>query len=371
MKRWRLRLYSGGVLIALLAVCGLYVYETYRPSNHFQPFNLPVLAVPSYPSEVVPVLPTRASAKLGDAAGPAEEGSSRATVQEQGGEAAADQSAAPVKRDHQDSQSNPDQPVQPEESSGFNVLVLGLDSREKEASRSDVLMVAHIDPDKRSVYVLSIPRDTRVHLPGVGLTKVNHAYFLGAVKGGTEKATGAAVQAVSNLLRIPVHYYVKTDFKGFVELIDTIGGIEVELSKNVRISGTDRVLQAGAVQMDGDTALSYARERYSLADGDFGRQAGQVDVLKAAVKKMLSRDRIAKLPEQIGKLRKEAVETNMTDGDLLSLAWLFKDTDPKDIRRSSVPGRSVTEEDPLVGSKLWYWEPDRAALDSIVSSYLR
>lgn len=369
MKRWRFRIYSGGILIALLVVCGLYVYETYRPSNHFHPFHLPVLAVPSYSDEPATLPPAGVAAELSDTANNRVE-----TFPEQEEAAAAappDQPNQRTVKDRQEGDPNPGKPNQAEESIGFNVLVLGLDSREKEASRSDALMVAHVDPDQKSVHVLSIPRDTRVHLPGVGLTKVNHAYFLGAVKGGSEKATGAAIQAVSNLLRIPVHYYVKTDLKGFVELIDAIGGIEVELSKEVRINASRKVLPAGVVQMDGETALGFARERYSLADGDFGRQAGQVDVLKAAVKKMLSRERIAKLPELIGKLRKEAVETNMTDGDLLSLAWLFKDTDPKNIRRSSVPGRSVTEEDPLVGSKLWYWEPDRAALDSIVSSYMR
>jgi LCP family protein required for cell wall assembly len=366
MKRWRLRIYSGGILIALLVVCGFYVYETYQPSNHFHPFHLPVLAVPSYSDEPAALPPASVAAELSDRVTERPE-----PVQEPGEAVAVNRSEQTVAKDRQEELPNPGKPNQVEESTGFNVLVLGLDSREKEASRSDALMVAHVDPDQKSVHVLSIPRDTRVYLPGVGLTKVNHAYFLGAVKGGSEKATGAAIQAVSNLLRIPVHYYVKTDLKGFVELIDAIGGIEVELSKEVRISASRKVLPAGVVQMDGETALGFARERYSLADGDFGRQAGQVDVLKAAVKKMLSRERIAKLPELIGKLRKEAVETNMTDGDLLSLAWLFKDTDPKNIRRSSVPGRSVTEEDPLVGSKLWYWEPDRAALDSIVSSYMR
>ena len=82
------------------------------------------------------------------------------------------------------------------------MLVLGIDARRNEPSRSDVMILANINPKTRKVLLISIPRDTRVEIPGVGNTKINHAHVLGEIEGGNHQGTVASLQAVSNLLNL-------------------------------------------------------------------------------------------------------------------------------------------------------------------------
>ncbi len=98
-------------------------------------------------------------------------------------------------------------------SPAFNMLVLGIDARRNEPSRSDVMILANINPKTRKVLLISIPRDTRVEIPGVGNTKINHAHVLGEIEGGNHQGTVASLQAVSNLLNCDIHCYIKVNPK--------------------------------------------------------------------------------------------------------------------------------------------------------------
>ena len=240
----------------------------------------------------------------------------------------------------------------------FNILFLGIDEREGELARSDVIMAAHVDPAAKSVNLLSVPRDTRVDIPGVGYTKLNHAHVIGQEKGGNDSGTEFVIQMVSRFLDIPIHYYVKTDFAGFQNFIDTIGGIDVAVQTPVRLTWDNITIPAGTQHFNGSLALKFVRERYSLANGDFGRQADQALVLRSVVQKLLTPAYIPKLPRLIRQVQDDVLETNLTESDLISLAWLFQGMSGDQIKYLQVPGHAETAMDPLVKAEVYYWIPD-------------
>lgn len=101
-----------------------------------------------------------------------------------------------------------------------NILLMGVDARglkKGEVPRSDTMLVASIDPVKKKAYLFSIMRDTYIKIPGYGSDRINAAITHGPNK---------AMETVSELLGIPIQYYVYTDFQGFIELVDAIGGVD-------------------------------------------------------------------------------------------------------------------------------------------------
>ncbi len=105
----------------------------------------------------------------------------------------------------------------------INILFLGVDSVDH-SSRSDTIIVVGISPDEK-VALLSIPRDTRVNVPGKGYTKINHAYAYGGIE--------LLKKTIENFMGIDINYYVKTDYQGFEKVIDKIGGIEINVEKRM------------------------------------------------------------------------------------------------------------------------------------------
>jgi polyisoprenyl-teichoic acid--peptidoglycan teichoic acid transferase len=249
------------------------------------------------------------------------------------------------------------------EESSFNVLILGIDGKMKEDTRTDAMMLVHVDPMKYRVNILSIPRDTRVRIPDIGYTKINHAHFIGNRKAGSRAGTEAALQAVTTIVGVPIHYFIKVDFWGFQSIIDQIGGIEVELSEKV---GN---FPKGLNLLNGSEALNLVRERKSLPNGDLGRQDNQTLVLKAVVQKVLHPSQILKLPNLEQEVKTNMMETNFTNEDLLSLGLLFKNPETVKLNSLKVPGRSGKEFDPLVKRELYYWLPDEMGVQKLVDEY--
>lgn len=326
------------VLLLLVAGGLLTAYLKYEPSRHFRSADLPVLATPE---------PTDEAGKATERSGQAD-GKSTGTA----GEATAAE------------------PARKEEIRGargsFNLLLLATDARATEASRTDVLMLAHVNPGQGEVNLVSIPRDTRVHLPGIGLTKINHAHAMAEAGGkGGHAGTLAAIQAVSNLCRCSINYYVKTDFDGFEHFVDTIGGVDVELDTPVKLTYNHRTLPAGEQHWNGETALDFVRERKSLEDGDNARQRNQALVVQAIARKLLVPDNLTRLPELIRQVKEDILDTNLTDADMLSLAWLVRGVDPEEMYFVQFPGSTGKAHDPLVDAELYYWIPNMKAWDDL------
>ena len=148
-----------------------------------------------------------------------------------------------------------------------NIIVLGVDERaeEHDVGRSDTLFVVMFDTKNKAASLLSVPRDTRVRIKGHGWDKINHAYAYGG-RELTQKTT-------EELLGIKINNYVMVDFKGFVGLVDAIGGVDINVEKDMYYydswDGFKIDLKKGMQHMDGKTAIQYVR--YRDEEGDIGR----------------------------------------------------------------------------------------------------
>ena len=211
----------------------------------------------------------------------------------------------------------------------LNIMIIGVDQRNNEPSRSDTLMVAMLNLKDKTVQVISIPRDTRVKIEGLANpTRINHAY----ANGGTELARKTAGQ----LLGTPIHNYIETNFSGFENIIDSLGGVEVDVEKRMYYPAEDINLRKGPQRLDGHDALSYVRYR-SDGKGDLPRIKRQHRFLGLLAVQVLQPKTLLKLPEIAGELHSN-VKTDMSTADLLVLISEFKNISPDNIRFSDIPG---------------------------------
>src|SRR5689334_3547814 len=203
----------------------------------------------------------------------------------------------------------PNAPIASPLTGGVNLLIVGVDERAghpEEGVRSDTLILVHLDAPGRWASMLSIPRDTQVELPDIGVTKINTAYgqgYAGAetlYRAGTTPQQGGmalAAQTVERLLLLPergqhVDAIAQINFDGFAKVIDLLDGIDIDVPAPIVDDeyptpdfGVTRIeFKPGVQHMDGATALIYARTRH--ADSDFGRAQRQQQVLRAIVAKL-------------------------------------------------------------------------------------
>ena len=169
-----------------------------------------------------------------------------------------------------------------EESTAFYMLILGSDSRDdgETASRSDVTMLARIDPDKGQVDLISIPRDTMVTIEDQGRQKINAAYSFGGASG--------AVDAVSTFAGVPITHYCEVHFDGLQRVVDELGGIWVNVPESFDAGNGGMSFNAGNQRLNGAQALAFARERYNVSGGDFGRAQAQRLVVQGIIKQVLA-----------------------------------------------------------------------------------
>lgn len=198
----------------------------------------------------------------------------------------------------------------PVQNEPYYVLVLGSDAREGDAaSRSDVIILARIAPSSSSsaITLVSIPRDTKVELPGYGTSKINAAYAYGGAAG--------AVEAVENFSGVSISHVVEIHFQELETLIDSLGGVWVNVPLTTELdSGT---LEAGNQLLNGEQALQFVRERYSYVRGDFQRSDNQRLVAEAIIRKVLDVPAL-ELPGTIQQLA-TCVTTDLGVTDIVAL----------------------------------------------------
>jgi LCP family protein required for cell wall assembly len=173
----------------------------------------------------------------------------------------------------------------------MNVLLLGSDTRNPDttvASRTDTIMLMHVDADHQHAYVISIPRDTWVYVPaaangsgGNTMAKINSAYAWGGIP--------LTVQTVEDFTGVRVDHVALIDFSGFQQVVDALGGVDMYVEQTVTsIFAPYRTYTQGTRHFTGAEALDYVRQRYQYADGDFTRQLHQQEFLKALQDKATS-----------------------------------------------------------------------------------
>ncbi|MDT8902984.1 LCP family protein [Anaeroselena agilis] len=231
----------------------------------------------------------------------------------------------------------------------INVLVLGVDERSGDVGRSDTMFAVTVDTGSKEAALLSVPRDTRVKIPGRGWDKINHAYANGREK--------LSQQAAEELLGIPFDYYVVINFASFGKIVDAVGGVDIDVEKRMyyRDPYDDLLIdfRPGPQHMNGKTAIKYVR--YRGEDGDIGRIERQQKFIKAMLEKVTSPSIITRVPAIIREVS-TAVNTNMSTGEMLSMAKLLNDAHKKGLKTDMVPGRPAYIHD------ISYWLPDIVAL---------
>jgi len=248
--------------------------------------------------------------------------------------------------------SSGDRSLNGEEDDRINVLLLGMGGLDHDGPfLTDTMMVASFKPSTKQVALISLPRDLLVQIPGNGWRKINHANSFGEVENpghGGELAT----EVVSQVLGIPIQYYVRIDFAGFKNIIDDLGGVTVDVENKLDdrmypIKGKETattseryehlVVEPGRRHMDGELALKYVRSRQAagVEGSDFARSKRQQKVLTAVKEKALSLNTITN-PYRISKLMEtlsQHLATNMQVWEILRFYNLGKDIDETKITR--------------------------------------
>lgn len=235
----------------------------------------------------------------------------------------------------------------------LNILVMGVDQRENEPSRSDTIILAALDLDKKKVNLLSLPRDTRVEIPGKGVKrKINYAHAVGGVE--------LAIETVEKFLKLPVHYYVETNFNGFSKAIDILGGITINVEEKMYFPEEGIDLEPGLQKLGGHDALSYVRWRGD-GRGDIGRIERQQKFFHALADQAMQLSTVWKIPQLVGELNKQ-VNTDMDLQRMIMLANKFRDFENIEVKTYMVPG---TSDDVNYGGS--YWIADEEELHKILA----
>ncbi len=210
------------------------------------------------------------------------------------------------------------------------IMVLGLDQRRNEPARADTVMIFSMHWETRQLNLVSIPRDTRVQIPGRGQEKISHAHAYGEVS--------LTKETLENFLDIEVDRYLVANFDGFENIVDILGGVEMEVEKRMRYFASDVTinLHPGVQRLDGDKALQYVRFRAD-AKGDLGRVERQQKFVKAFIDEAYQMRTIWKLPQLLGELSQN-VRTNMDLGEMRDFTKRIQDSEVEEIKTTTLPG---------------------------------
>ncbi|MBQ6520257.1 MAG: LCP family protein [Anaerolineaceae bacterium] len=235
--------------------------------------------------------------------------------------------------------------------SRITCLAMGLDYRDWVANdgtpRSDTMILLTYDPITNEAGMLSLPRDLWVAIPDHGYGRINTAYSMGegeklpGINGKPGGGAGLAMRTVELFLGVEIQYYAVVDFYGFMDFIDAIDKLPVNVRDDIWVDplgpGNTIHLRAGVQDLDGATALAYARQRYTNG-GDFERAQRQQDVIFALHKQIrwqLPELLTTKFDAVFASIQR-AVKTNIPISDMIKLAWTAVDIDPYKVKREVI-----------------------------------
>ena len=222
-----------------------------------------------------------------------------------------------VERENQEAGKR-EKPLDLDKKDSFSVLLLGIDTGDlgrTDQGRSDAIMVATVNPTDGQTTIVSVPRDTYVDIVGHGTTdKINHAYAFGGA--------AMSMDTVQKFLDIPIDHYVAMNMAGIKELVDAVGGVDV--NNDLKFENEGNTFDIGKIHLYGDQALSYTRMRYDDPNGDYGRQGRQRNVVAAVAKKALSLDGVSQYKEVLSAIEGN-MKTDMDFGMMQKIALDYRD----------------------------------------------
>ncbi|WP_239113094.1 LCP family protein [Halomicronema sp. CCY15110] len=249
-----------------------------------------------------------------------------------------------------------------------NILIMGVDLPEPGqdgadtlfSGRSDVMLLARIDSAEGTVDLLSIPRDTQVNIPGEGVTKINYANLAG----GPELV---ATTIQSNLGPVPIDRYVRVSTGALRELVDLLGGVEVNVPQRMVYQdvtqGLNIDLEPGWQTLDGSQAEQFARFR-SDGNGDIGRVQRQQILIKALRDRLTHPTVIPRLP-QVARVMMRYVDTNLTLEEILALSNVAMEIEPDSLQMVMLPGRFSSPQEYIAS----YWILDAVATQQVMNNF--
>jgi LCP family protein required for cell wall assembly len=255
--------------------------------------------------------------------------------------------------------------VEPEEPEDpFWVLLMGTDDRDGyEIPRTDTLILVRVDQRSGTMAMISIPRDTYVEIEGIGPEKINTVFTYAEIE-QPDSGPAATVKKVSQFAGVNIAYFAQVNFGGLTQLVDGLGGVEVEVPVSIigdiNAGGID--IYAGTQTLDGARALVFCRSR-EFPNGDYQRQANQRTFLQALAAKVLASDP-ATIASTVTNLA-EMTYTNMDLGKIIKVAQGMRGLQENAIRTYTVP--SVTDDSTGVS----YVIPDANAWRQLISAIER
>lgn len=260
----------------------------------------------------------------------------------------------------------------------MNVLLLGSDSRDPDTtarSRTDTIMLLHLDADHQKAEVISIPRDTWVFVPkptdgrhGNTMAKINSAYAWGGAP--------LMVQTVETFTGIHIDHVALVDFAGFEQVVNALGGVDLKIEKTITsIHPPHRTFHKGKQHLNGAEVLDYLRQRYQFADGDFSRERHQREFLQALIDRAASIGTLSN-PVKLNAFLQAVTKSVTVDKkfDLVNVVLGLRDLRSGDLTFLGSPsagtgmksGQSVVLPDPAKARPLY-----RAVADDTVQAYLQ
>ena len=256
-----------------------------------------------------------------------------------------------------------EQPVEPLEEPAedafpeiMTVLLLGTDQREDGPARADTLMLLTLHRESGKINLVSIPRDMQVNIPRRGPEKVSHAYAHGGIS--------LAMQTVEEFLEIEIDHYVWTNLNGFENIVDALGGVELEVEKKMRYHATDVTIELdpGLQRLCGNKALQYVRYR-SDRQGDWGRVSRQQKLLAAMFKEAYSLRTVWQAPRLLTELA-EFVRTDLGLLEAKNLAGTLQNIALNGIETVTLPGKASSS------NGISYIEPDMVKIREIIATII-
>ncbi|WP_394405143.1 LCP family protein [Streptococcus sp. 20-1249] len=243
----------------------------------------------------------------------------------------------------------------------FNIYISGIDTYGSisTVSRSDVNIIMTVNMETHKVLLTTTPRDSYVKIPGGGAEQYDKLTHAGVY--GVE----TSMKTLENLYGIDIDYYARINFTSFMQLIDAVGGVEVNNPTAFSAGGYD--YPAGVVQLNSESALRYVRERYSLSGGDHDRGKNQERVIAAIIKKLATFQSLTKISDVITSLQ-DSVQTNMSLDNMMAIANAQLSSGGQfTVTSQAVTGTGSTGELPsyaMPGYALYMLSLDQASVDT-------
>jgi LCP family protein required for cell wall assembly len=218
----------------------------------------------------------------------------------------------------------------------FYVLMMGSDARprDKTPQRSDTIMVARVDPTKKTVAMISIPRDSRVTIPGHGTVKINAANVYGG--------PSLVIETVKQLTGLPISHFVILNFNGFRDVVDAVGGVWIDVPFDIydlrasAYGAAYATVKKGYQKLDGRHALTFVRTRHTMADSDYGRMRNQQAFIKAFTAQALSLSLVYNASSLVDAVAQN-LDTDLTPLQLIDLIRQFSGMKSSDLQSATAP----------------------------------